>query len=184
MLVGQLASGDGTPQEPPAYPTVQGTLGESLTRLQRAWSREAPRRVGCARRRDGSLCGSCAGSPELADDRAGRSSSRCSPSRRRPRRRGGPTPRPCWPRRARALDAGADAGEVSTERYQQIDAALDQVASDLAAQQAAAEQLAAEQAAADQAAADKAAAEQTAPAPAPATPKGKDKNPGKGNKDK
>ncbi|WP_421740842.1 protein kinase domain-containing protein [Cellulomonas sp.] len=34
VLVGQLVSGDGTPQEPPAYPTVEGTLGESLTQLQ------------------------------------------------------------------------------------------------------------------------------------------------------
>ncbi|KQY47421.1 hypothetical protein ASD18_08805 [Cellulomonas sp. Root137] len=34
VLVGQLVSGDGTPQEPPAYPRVQGTLGESLTQLQ------------------------------------------------------------------------------------------------------------------------------------------------------
>lgn len=34
LLVGQLVSGDGTPHEPPAYPSVEGTLGESLTQLQ------------------------------------------------------------------------------------------------------------------------------------------------------
>ncbi|WP_421734488.1 serine/threonine-protein kinase [Cellulomonas sp.] len=34
LLVAQLVSGDGAQQTPPAYPTVQGTLGESLTRLQ------------------------------------------------------------------------------------------------------------------------------------------------------
>lgn len=88
-----------------------------------------------------------------------------------------------------ALDEGADAGEVSTARYRQIDAALDGVESDLAAAvaaaavaaQAAADQAAAEQAAADQAAAELAATPQPAPAPeAPAkTPKGKENNPGK-----
>ena len=34
VLVGQLVSQEPTPPEPPAYPTVQGTLGESLTQLQ------------------------------------------------------------------------------------------------------------------------------------------------------
>jgi hypothetical protein len=87
------------------------------------------------------------------------------------------------------LDAGADAGEVSTTRYRQIDAALEKVATELAAQQAAAEaaaaaqaaaeQAAAEQAAAEQAAAEQAAAEQAAPAPAPAPAKGKPKGKGK-----
>lgn len=87
------------------------------------------------------------------------------------------------------LDAGADAGEVSTPRYREIDAALDLVATELAAaqaaadqaaaEQAAAEQAAAEQAAAEQAAAEKAAAEQNAPAPPkkePPAPKGKGKS--------
>ncbi|WP_456788206.1 hypothetical protein, partial [Cellulomonas sp. P5_C5] len=59
-----------------------------------------------------------------------------------------------------ALDAGVDAGDVSTARYREIDAALDRVAADLAAAQAAADQAAAEQAAAEQAAAEQAAAEQ------------------------
>jgi hypothetical protein len=90
-----------------------------------------------------------------------------------------------------SLDAGADAGEVSTTRYREIDAALDRVAAELAAAkaaadqaaaaQAAAEQAAAEQAAAEQAAAEQAAAEQkTAHAPAKEPPKGK--GPGKGDK--
>lgn len=87
------------------------------------------------------------------------------------------------------LDDGADAGEVSTPRYREIDAALDLVATELAAaqaaadqaaaEQAAAEQAAAEQAAAEQAAAEKAAAEQNAPAPPkkePPAPKGKGKS--------
>ena len=75
-----------------------------------------------------------------------------------------------------SLDAGADAGEVSTARYREIDAALDRVAAELAAAQAAADQAAAAQAAAEQAAAEQAAAEQAAaekksePAPAPAAP--------------
>ncbi|KQY47422.1 hypothetical protein [Cellulomonas sp. Root137] len=130
------------------------------------------------------LCGSCAGSPELADDRAATlQQSVLAVSQAAAESRWADAQSLLAETRT-ALDVGANAGEVSTERYQQIDAALDQVASDLAAQQTAAELLAAEQAAADQAAADKAAAEQTAPAPAPATPKGKDKNPGKGNKDK
>jgi serine/threonine protein kinase len=34
VLVGQLVSGGGAPPEPPAYPTVQGTLGDALTQLQ------------------------------------------------------------------------------------------------------------------------------------------------------
>ena len=107
------------------------------------------------------------------------------------------------------LEAGADAGEVSSARYRQVDAALDDVeqqvaaaqaaaqaaAEQAAADQAAAEQAAAEQAAAEQAAADQAAAEQAAatsagagPAPGdgkgtgPGTGKGKDK--GKGKKPK
>ncbi|WP_315098838.1 mucin-associated surface protein [uncultured Cellulomonas sp.] len=83
-----------------------------------------------------------------------------------------------------ALDQGADAGEVSTARYRQIDAALDGVESDLAAAVAAAAvaaEAAAEQAAADQAAAELAATPQPALAPeVPAkTPKGKENNPGK-----
>ena len=89
-----------------------------------------------------------------------------------------------------ALDAGADAGEVSTARYREIDAALDRVAADLAAAQAAqaaaaqaAEQAAAAQAAAEQAAAEQAAAEKkAAPAPAKEPPGKKDKPPGKGGK--
>ena len=95
------------------------------------------------------------------------------------------------------LDAGVDADEVSTARYREVDAALDEVESQItaerdrvAAEQAAAQQAAAEQAAADQAAAEQAAAEQAAsdaPAPAPApkpAPPGKDKGkgPGKGGK--
>ena len=85
-----------------------------------------------------------------------------------------------------SLDAGADAGEVSTTRYREIDAALDRVAAELAAAKAAADQAAAAQAAAEQAAAEQAAAEQaaaeqkTAPAPAKEPPKGK--GPGKGDK--
>ena len=95
-----------------------------------------------------------------------------------------------------ALDAGADAGEVSTARYREIDAALDRVAADVAAAQAAADQAAAaqaaeqaaaaqaaEQAAAEQAAAEQAAAEKKAgPAPAKEQPAPKDKGPGKGGK--
>lgn len=92
-----------------------------------------------------------------------------------------------------ALDAGADAGEVSTTRYREIDAALDRVAAELAAAQAAADQAAAAQAAADQAAAEQAAAEQAAaeqaaanqqvqPAPAKEPKPPKDKGPGKGGK--
>ncbi|KQR16777.1 hypothetical protein [Cellulomonas sp. Leaf334] len=89
------------------------------------------------------------------------------------------------------LDAGVDAGDVSTARYREIDAALDRVAAELAtaqaaadqaaAAQAAAEQAAAEQAAAEQAAADQAAAEQkNQPAPPAKEPPGpKDKGPGK-----
>ncbi|GEL96455.1 hypothetical protein CTE05_00020 [Cellulomonas terrae] len=89
------------------------------------------------------------------------------------------------------LDDGVDAGEVSTTRYREIDAALDLVATELAAaqaaadqaaaEQAAAEQAAAEQAAAEQAAAEKAAAEQNAPAaPKKEPPAPKDKGkPGK-----
>lgn len=64
------------------------------------------------------------------------------------------------------LDDGVDEGEVSTARYREIDAALDQVAAELAAAQAVVEQAAAAQAAAEQAAAqaaaDQAAAEQAA----------------------
>jgi hypothetical protein len=62
------------------------------------------------------------------------------------------------------LDAGVDAGEVSTARYREIDRALDAVAAAVAAERArvAAEQAAAAQAAAEQAAADQAAAEQAA----------------------
>ena len=91
-----------------------------------------------------------------------RSRSRCSPSPRPPARRGGPTPRSLLAETQTALDAGADAGEVSTARYREIDAALDRVATELAAAQAAADQAAAEQAAAEQAAAEQAAAEQAA----------------------
>jgi len=92
-----------------------------------------------------------------------------------------------------ALDAGADAGEVSTARYREIDAALDRVAADLAAAQAAAdqaaaaqaaEQAAAAQAAAEQAAAEQAAAEQAAAekkaAPAPPKEQPAPKGPGRG----
>ncbi|WP_028047546.1 hypothetical protein [Cellulomonas sp. URHE0023] len=105
------------------------------------------------------------------------------------------------------LDAGARRGEVSTERYGQIDAALDEVQAELSAQEAraaAAEQeraaaaaLEQERAAAEQerAAAEQAVTDQTAPiatvAPAPAppapkatTPKGKGDHPGKGKGNK
>ena len=34
VLVGQMASGGDTPADPPSYPAVEGTVGESLTRLQ------------------------------------------------------------------------------------------------------------------------------------------------------
>ena len=88
------------------------------------------------------------------------------------------------------LDAGVDAGEVSTARYREVDAALDQVEAQItaerdrvAAEQAAAAQAAADQAAAEQAAAEQAATEQAAPAPAPKPEppaKGKDENSGKG----
>ncbi|GEK23597.1 hypothetical protein CXY01_41170 [Cellulomonas xylanilytica] len=96
-----------------------------------------------------------------------------------------------------ALDAGVDAGEVSTARYREVDAALDRVAADLAAaqaaaeqaaaelaaaQQAAAEQAAAEQAAAEQAAAEQAAAEEKAGPPAKEPPAPKGKGQGKGGK--
>lgn len=81
------------------------------------------------------------------------------------------------------LDAGVDAGEVSTERYREVDAALDRVEAEITAEQAriAADQLAAEQAQASATATPPA----SEPAPAPASPgkgNGKDKNPGKGNK--
>ena len=90
------------------------------------------------------------------------------------------------------LDAGVDADQVSTARYREVDAALDEVESQItaerdrvAAEQAAAQQAAADQAAAEQAAADQAAAEQAAtsnaPAPAPKpAPPGKDKGKGAG----
>ncbi|MDQ0373145.1 hypothetical protein [Cellulomonas humilata] len=85
-----------------------------------------------------------------------------------------------------ALDDGVDAGEVSTTRYREIDAALDLVATELAASRAAADQAAAEAAAAAQAAAEQAAAEQAAaeqeaaPPPAKEPPAPKGKGPGKG----
>ncbi|MBO3083758.1 serine/threonine-protein kinase [Cellulomonas fengjieae] len=34
LLVGQVAAGGGAPPEPPSYPAVEGTLGESLIQLQ------------------------------------------------------------------------------------------------------------------------------------------------------
>ena len=34
VLVGQVATGDGTPAAPPSYPAVEGAVGESLTQLQ------------------------------------------------------------------------------------------------------------------------------------------------------
>lgn len=86
------------------------------------------------------------------------------------------------------LDAGVDAGEVSTTRYREIDRALDgvtaavaaaraqAVAAQAAAEQAAAAQAAAAQAAADQAAADRAAAQEAPRGPAP---KPKEKGPAK-----
>ena len=93
------------------------------------------------------------------------------------------------------LDAGVDAGDVSTTRYREIDQALDRVSEALvtaraeeaaaaaAAQQAAADQAAADLAAAQPAAAEQAAAQQGGPERAPA-PKdkgpGKPKGPGKG----
>ena len=83
------------------------------------------------------------------------------------------------------LDAGADASEVSTARYREVDAALDRVEAEITAEQAriAAAQVAAEQAAAEASAA--ATEPAPAPAPAPAGPgKGKDKNPGKGKSGK
>ncbi|MBO9554439.1 hypothetical protein [Cellulomonas sp.] len=87
------------------------------------------------------------------------------------------------------LDAGVDAGEVSTERYREIDRALDGVTAAVAAAkaqaaaaQAAAEQAAAAQAAAAQAAAAQAAADQAAAAqegPRGPAPKPKEKGPAK-----
>jgi cobalamin biosynthesis Mg chelatase CobN len=89
------------------------------------------------------------------------------------------------------LDAGVDAGEVSTSRYREIDRALDRVAAAVAserarvaAEQAAAAQAAADQAAAEQAAAEAAAAEQAAASSGPAGkpkpgPPASDKGPGK-----
>lgn len=134
------------------------------------------------------LCGSCAGSPELAEDRAATlQQSVLAVSQAAAEARWADALALLAETRT-ALDAGAEADEVSPERYSEIDAALEQVAADLTAQQAAAEQAAAAQAAADQAAAEQAAADKAAaeqqPAPAPAAPKGKPKDPGKGNKDK
>ncbi len=85
------------------------------------------------------------------------------------------------------LDAGVDAGEVSTARYREVDAALDRVESEITAEQArvAADQLAAEQAAAAASAAATPPASEPAPEPAaPGKGNGKDKNPGKGNGNK
>ncbi|MEZ0448910.1 mucin-associated surface protein [Cellulomonas sp. ICMP 17802] len=68
------------------------------------------------------------------------------------------------------LDAGVDAGEVSTARYREVDAALDRVTAEITAEK---ERVAAAQAA-EQAAATPTA---TTPAPAPEPPaKGKDKD--------
>ncbi|MBB2921688.1 mucin-associated surface protein [Cellulomonas cellasea] len=88
------------------------------------------------------------------------------------------------------LEAAADAGEVSTARYRQVDDALDRTGQEVAAaleaqaaaaraaaEQAAAEQAAAEQAAAEQAAAERAAAEQAAAARDAAAPAGKGDGP-------
>jgi hypothetical protein len=77
------------------------------------------------------------------------------------------------------LDAGADAGEVSTARYREIAAAIVEVQTQITAEQ----QRVAAQAAADL------AAQQATPTPepvvtnvAPPAPKGKDKPPGKKGK--
>jgi len=81
------------------------------------------------------------------------------------------------------LDAGADAGEVSTTRYRRIDSALDAVQSELAAAQAALErqQAAAARAAADQAAQPAVVTPSPAAVDTPATPpKGEPKHPPKG----
>lgn len=133
------------------------------------------------------LCGSCAGTPELTDDRAQTlQQSVLAVSQAAAEARWADAQALLAETRT-ALDAGADAGDVSTQRYREIDAALDQVATDLAAQKAAADQAAAEQAAAEQAAAEQAAAEKAAEqpaAPAPPTPKGKPKDPGKGEGNK
>jgi hypothetical protein len=134
------------------------------------------------------LCGSCADSPELARDRAETLQQSVLAVTQAAAESRWADAQSLLAETRTALDTGADAGEVSTERYRQIDAALDQVAADLTAQQAAADQAAAEQAAADQAAAEQAAAEQAAAekaaadevAPQPGPQKGKPKNPGKG----
>jgi hypothetical protein len=76
------------------------------------------------------------------------------------------------------LDAGADAGEVSTTRYRRIDSALDAVQSELAAEQ---ERAAAAQAATDQAAQPAVVTPSPTAVDTPATPpKGKTKHPPKG----
>ncbi|WP_421734487.1 hypothetical protein [Cellulomonas sp.] len=136
------------------------------------------------------VCGSCAGSPELETDRAQTlQESVLTVTAAAAEGRWADAQTLITDTRA-ALDAGKDAGEVSTQRYDEIAAALDRVAADLAAEQAAADaaaQAAAEQAAAEQAAAEQAAAEQAAAeqaAPEVVAPKDKGKKPGKGNGDK
>ena len=89
------------------------------------------------------------------------------------------------------LDAGVDAGDVSTARYREIDRALDRVSAavasaraEAAAAQAAAEQAAAAQAAAEQAAAQQAAAQAAADQAAAARAATQDVRPGPGPKAK
>ncbi|NUU17035.1 mucin-associated surface protein [Cellulomonas humilata] len=126
------------------------------------------------------VCGSCAGSTELETDRAqALQESVLTVTAAAAEGRWVDAQSLLTDTRA-ALDAGKDAGEVSTERYDEIVAALDRVAADLAAEQAAAD-------AAAQAAAEQAAAEPVTPEPAApevVAPKDKGKKPGKGNGDK
>ena len=108
------------------------------------------------------VCGACAGSPDLESDRAGALQESVLAVTQAAEQARWSDAQTLLDETRTTLDAGADAGDVSTARYREIDAALDQVAADLAAEQAAAEQAAAQQAAAEQAAAEQAAAEQAA----------------------
>ena len=163
LLVGQLTAGDDAPIAPPSYPAVEGSVGESLT--DAAEERRAMRCADSLDRRASAWPSCCAGCGSEAGP-LGRSRAR-APGVRARRHHAASEAR--WSDAQlllvdtqAALDAGADAGEVSTARYRTIDAALERVAAELAAAQAAADQAAAQQAAADQAAAEQAAAEQAA----------------------
>ena len=130
-------------------------------------------------------CGACAGSPELESDRAGALQESVVAVTQAAEQARWSDAQMLLDETRSTLDAGADAGEVSTARYREIDAALDQVAADLAAEQAAVEQAAAEQAAAEQAAAEQAAAEQAAADAAAAEQQDDDDGPGRADpKDK